>query len=141
MDIYEYLLELSGKGYYCAQIMMQLALDLDEKEDPDLLRAMAGLNGGLGFSGGPCGVLTAGCCFIGYFMGKGEDEELEAGEMNARIQDYQRWFLAEAVAGGCDGSCQGILGGDLGKQLEVCPGLIARSYEYLLGRLQETGVL
>ena len=75
MDLFERMLELSGQGFYCAQILMILALESEEKEDPDLIRAMSGLNGGLGFSGRVCGALTGGCCFLGYFLGKGLNGE------------------------------------------------------------------
>ena len=80
MDLFDRMLELSGQGFYCAQILMILALESEEKEDPDLVRAMGGLNGGLGFSGRVCGALTGGCCFLSYFLGKGEAEELEDPE-------------------------------------------------------------
>ena len=72
MELFDRMLELSGQGFYCAQILMILALESEGKEDPDLIRAMSGLNGGLGFSGRVCGALTGGCCFLGCFCGKGE---------------------------------------------------------------------
>ena len=43
MDLFDRMLELSGQGFYCAQILMILALESEEKEDPDLVRAMGGL--------------------------------------------------------------------------------------------------
>ena len=55
MDLFDRMLELSGQGYFCAQILMILALESEGKEDPDLIRAVGGLNGGLGFSGRTCG--------------------------------------------------------------------------------------
>ena len=41
MDLFDRMLELSGKGYYCAQILLILALESEGKEDPDLIRAMS----------------------------------------------------------------------------------------------------
>ena len=66
-DVFGRMLELSRKGYFCAQILMQLALDAEGKDCPELIRAMGGLNAGIGFSGGPCGALTGGACFLAYF--------------------------------------------------------------------------
>ena len=58
MDPMETMLDLSRKGYYCALILMILALQSEGKENPDLVRTMGGLHGGLGNSGGICGCLT-----------------------------------------------------------------------------------
>ena len=43
MDLFDRMLELSGQGFYCARILMILALESEEKEDPDLIRAMGGI--------------------------------------------------------------------------------------------------
>lgn len=40
MDLFDRMLELSGQGYFCAQILMILALESEGKEDPDLIRAV-----------------------------------------------------------------------------------------------------
>lgn len=34
MDLFDRMLELSGQGYYCAQIIMLLAMETEEKENP-----------------------------------------------------------------------------------------------------------
>ncbi|WMT83604.1 C-GCAxxG-C-C family protein [Terrisporobacter mayombei] len=52
---------------------MKIILDLEGKENPDLIRAMGGLIGGLGFNQKICGALTGGVCILGYFASKGED--------------------------------------------------------------------
>ena len=92
MDLFDRMMEWSGQGFYCAQILMLLALEAEEKEDPDLIRAVGGLNGGLGFSGRTCGALTGGCCFLSYFLGKGEAEEIEDPEAAGLIKRLADWF-------------------------------------------------
>lgn len=52
-DVFGRMLELSRKGYFCAQILMQLALDAEGKDCPELIRAMGGLNAGIGFLAAP----------------------------------------------------------------------------------------
>lgn len=41
---------LASQGYCCTQILIKMALDEENKENKDLLRAVNGLCGGIGFS-------------------------------------------------------------------------------------------
>jgi len=40
------MMQLAGKGYYCSKIRIILGLEAEGKTNPDLVRAMDGLNGG-----------------------------------------------------------------------------------------------
>ena len=62
MDLFDRILELSRYGYFCSQILAILMLETTGEENPGLVRAMGGLNGGVGFSGGCCGCMTGGAC-------------------------------------------------------------------------------
>ena len=141
MDLFDRMLELSGQGFYCAQILMILALESEEKEDPDLVRAMGGLNGGLGFSGRVCGALTGGCCFLSYFLGKGEAEELEDPEAALLIGRLAEWFeeTTKSQYGGC--SCREILDGDPRNKFQRRPELVEAVYQKCTELLQERGGL
>ena len=88
MDLFERIIELSRQGFFCAQILAILGMETDGKNNPELVRAMGGLSGGLGFTGNVCGCLTGGCCLLSYFLGKGEAEEMEDPETRAAISDY-----------------------------------------------------
>ena len=77
MELREYLMELGMQGFECSQILMMLALETDGCENPDLIRAMSGLTGGMGHCQKECGALTGGCCVLGYFAGRGSTEEIE----------------------------------------------------------------
>ena len=53
MDAFDRIMELSRQGLYCAQIMVQLALDAEGRENPELVQAMMQVirNGGFGNGG------------------------------------------------------------------------------------------
>ena len=65
MDELLRMLELAGQGFHCSQILLFLGLEAQGKRNPDLIRAMSGLAGGVGFSGDICGALTGGACLLG----------------------------------------------------------------------------
>ena len=140
MDLMERMLELSQQGYYCAQILMILALEAEGKEDPDLIRAMGGLNGGMGNSGGICGCLTGGACFLSYYTGKGEPDELPHPDSDALIQELISWFREYTEEyGGTD--CRCILEGDSRNKIQRCPLIMEAVLEQCMGLLEEHGCL
>ena len=141
MDLFDRMLELSNQGYYCAQILLILALESEGKEDPDLIRAMSGLNGGMGFTGHLCGALTGGCCLLGYFCGKGEAEEMEARESSQVIGEFVEWFrgFTEEAYGGFD--CDHILEGDPSNKMRRCPEIVEGVFRKCMELLSEHGLL
>lgn len=140
MDLLDRMLELSREGYFCTQILLILALEADGKDNPDLVRAMGGLNGGMGNTGGICGCLTGGCCFLSYYAGKGENDELPHPDCNAMIDELAQWFRDyTAEFGGC--SCRQILEHDDRNKLQRCPALIGATLERCMELLEEHGVL
>lgn len=141
MELFDRMLELSGRGFYCAQILLILALEAEGKEDPDLIRAMGGLNGGMGFSGNACGALTGGCCLLGYFCAKGEEEELEDPQMTEIIQEFVNWFknFTGEDYGGWD--CRDILEGDPSNKLKRCPELVEGVFTKCMELLTERGLI
>ncbi len=141
MDLFDRMLELSKEGFFCAQILLKLALESEGKDNPDLLRAMGGLNGGLGFSGNVCGALTGGCCLISYYAGKGEAEELEDQHCNAMIAELVRWFSEECVIDYGGNSCNIILDGNPGNKMQRCPGIVEQVYLKAMDLLAQNGVL
>ena len=136
MDLMERMLELSQQGYYCAQILLILALESEGKEVPELVRAMAGLNGGIGNSGGICGCLTGGACFLSYFTAKGEEDEIPHPQCDAVIQEFISWFKDyTAEYGGWD--CNEILEGDSRNKIQRCPIIMEAALEKCMELLEE----
>ena len=64
MDDLEMMQELKSQGFVCSQIIVMMGLDLLGKENPDLVKAMHSLAGGIGYTGDVCGTLTAGACLL-----------------------------------------------------------------------------
>ena len=58
MDLYERIMELGSMGYHCSQIIMIMTLETIGEENPQLVKAMGGLGGGIGYCGDTCGCLT-----------------------------------------------------------------------------------
>ena len=134
MDAFDRIMELSREGLYCAQIMVQLALDAEGKENPELIEAVRGLCGGFAWSGGPCGALSGGACLLSL-LGRG----LEISEREELVAEFHRWFAGRtAQFGGED--CNDITGGDRGNMFSVCPGVIIDSYEKCVELLSERGL-
>lgn len=141
MDLYDRILELTRYGYHCAQILAILLLDTLGEENPGFVRAMTGLNGGIGFSGNCCGCFTGGACILSYITGKSEDTALPHAEHKTTLGEFSRWFQDEILIeyGGVE--CRDITHGNLAKQVEVCPGLIAATYEKCMELLTDKGLI
>lgn len=133
MDFESLMLEWTREGFECSQILMLAALGLDGAENPGLVRAMSGLCGGMGRSGGACGALTGGCCALGYFTGMGEPGELPHSRAREIVAAYAAWFHARFGAE----NCRELIGGDFTKCLSVCAPMVAECWEKLLALTEE----
>lgn len=120
------LADLALQGYGCSQIVVLRALEAMGSSSPELVRAVSGLHGGLGFSGKACGALTGGCCVLGLHAGRSEPDEVEAPDLVPMVQALVQWFEAEFGSrfGGID--CDDILAGDPRNRTLRCPDVIAR---------------
>jgi C_GCAxxG_C_C family probable redox protein len=129
------MMELKHKGFYCSQIMMLLALENQDKTNPDLIRAMAGLAFGVGI-GEVCGALTGGACILSLYGGKGTDDEEENTFLMTMLEELGDWF--KATYGGMYGgiSCETI-SEDGTKRNERCGPLVAATYQKVLEILIE----
>lgn len=133
------MVELAQKGFYCSQILLQLGLEAQGKENPDLIRTMAALAGGLGFSGDVCGALTGGACLLGLFAGRGTAEEEEDPRLNIMVNDLLDWFSEEYghTYGGIH--CENILGDDPRNRSVRCPSLVMGVHEKVKALLADSG--
>lgn len=140
MDVLDRMLALAREGFFCAQIMLQIALESEGKTDTDLIRAVGGLNGGVGNTGGVCGAYTGGACLISYFAGKGEKDELAHPDCDAMIAELESWFRAyTAEYGGCE--CRNILAGDERNRVQRCPVVVRDTVEKCMELLEAHGAV
>lgn len=98
--------KLTNAGYCCSQIMIKMALDAEEKENEDLLRAINGLCMGVGSAQKTCGVLNGGIAVFGLYAGKGTDTEHPKPEFSEMVDEYTNWFENEFGST----QCQDIIG-------------------------------
>lgn len=132
------MLSLSRKGYYCSQIILRLALEAQGKEDPDLIRAAAGLARGAGNPAGTCGALTGASCLLALYSGKGQDSEEESDEFWPMLDELWAWF--DSTVGAAHSGCVcGQIVGDMGPRPEVCGPIIADAFAKTVEILEEHG--
>ena len=131
--------ELKQQGFFCSQILIILGLELQGKSNPDLVRCMHGLAGGLGFTGETCGTLTGGACLLGLYAGKGAPAEQEDPRLLFMIEALVKWFKERfgAQYGGI--TCNQILEDNPKNQLTRCPHLVAETYQKVKELLVENG--
>ncbi len=89
------MIALAGAGFHCSEILLFMGLEAQGKKNPDLIRAVSGLAGGIGFTGETCGALTGGACLLGLNVGRGSEEEQENSELNQMVGELVDWFGTE----------------------------------------------
>ncbi len=133
------LLEMAAQGYCCSQMIVLLGLELQGRENPELVRATAGLGHGLGQSGELCGALLGGICLLGLYTGKGGPKEQEHERLQLMVADLVDWFRGTACAECAGIRCADILG-DAPPDPSRCGGLVMGVYTRVLEILQEQGI-
>jgi C_GCAxxG_C_C family probable redox protein len=139
MDDMERMREMKAQGFYCSQILMKLGLELQGKENPDLVRAAHGLAGGLGFSGELCGALSGGACLLGLYAGKGLPSEDQDPRLDFMVMDLVKWFKQEYIPLYGSIRCEEILNGDAKNRAVRCPLIVAATFQRVKELLVEHG--
>jgi Putative redox-active protein (C_GCAxxG_C_C). len=111
----EDIFELKLRGYCCSQIIMELGLRKLGKENPDLIKAMAGLCNGM-WQEKTCGILSAAICLF-YLT----DPE-QASQYNASA--FTEWF--EDAFGSTE--CEMLLEHNPLNKAEKCPAMLDASF-------------
>ncbi len=135
------LMALKGKGYLCSQMMMIMALEEQDQENPALVRAMAGLARGLGICSGSCGALSAGACILALYAARGGETEAELKSFPPMLAELNEWFEEKTNAYGGT-LCHEIAQGRAGSvEMEMrCGALVADTYDKIMQLLVENGI-
>jgi C_GCAxxG_C_C family probable redox protein len=124
------MVELGHQGFYCSQILIILALEAQGKNNPDLVRAVSGLHGGMGDCGKVCGTLTGGACLLALYAGKGTPEEREDNRLKPMINELVEWFEQECSTRFNTGiNCSDILEDDPRNRTIRCPQIVMTTFE------------
>lgn len=135
------LFKLSSKGYCCTQIMLKLALEAEEKENEDLIRASKGLCLGIGGTQKTCGVLTGGIGILGLYAAKGNDKESTKEDYSSMVEEFINWFEEEFEST----ECIDIIGPydfenkEKNSNTQKCGDIIAKSYSKVVEILLDHG--
>lgn len=138
MDDLQRMTDLGRQGYMCSQILVLLGLQMQGRENPDLVRSVHGLCGGLGV-GETCGALTGGACLLGLYAGKGSPDEEDDPVLLLMLDGLVGWFKAEygQQFGGI--RCEEILGEDSRFMATRCPQLVLGVFQKAKELLVENG--
>lgn len=129
-------MEYASHGFQCSQILMAIALEDQGKDNEDLLRAMSGLQAGMG-AGKTCGVLTGGCCVLGLVAGWGKPDSTPDERLTTMLTDFVEWFECEYRQRYGSIECASIVGDDQRNRVTRCPGIVLESLERLKQILAE----
>ena len=141
MDLMDRIMELSRQGYVCSQILAIMTLEAIGEEDPGFVRAMGGLNGGIGFSGDCCGCMVAGCCILSYFTGKPDADSFDSPHHKPALKEFAKWFTEEMEMEYRGIDCNDIIRGNPLKRVRYCPQIMAQTFEKLVEILENRGLL
>lgn len=137
MDDMDSMKEMKSQGFVCSQIILKMGLELQGKENPDLIKSVQGLAGGLGFTGDICGALSGGTCLLGLYAGKGSSEDEDDPRLLFMIEDLVKWFKTEFgnLYGGTH--CDDIVNNEGQKMAVRCPQITAATYQKIKELLVE----
>ncbi|MHC1782061.1 MAG: DVU_1555 family C-GCAxxG-C-C protein [Anaerolineaceae bacterium] len=112
-------------------------MELQGKSNPDLVKSMHGLAGGIGFNGLLCGALTGGACLLGLYAGKGTAEEVQDDSLDLMLGELVYWFKGKFGEKGLN--CDDILEGSQSNIPLRCPAMVAAVFQKSKEILVENG--
>jgi C_GCAxxG_C_C family probable redox protein len=127
------------QGFHCSEVLLFAGLEAKGKTNPDLIRTVSALAGGVGFSGELCGALTGGACLLGLFDGRGDENEAADPRLNIMVNELMDWFAAKygAEYGGI--RCREITADDPKNQPLRCPRIVGGVLKKVKSLLAENG--
>lgn len=133
------ILRLHQQGFCCAQIVVQMALELQGVENSGLIRAMSGLCVGFSSPQGACGSLTGAACLLAYYAGKGRAGEEANDRLPLMLAELVEWFEEYATARFGGISCSAIVP-DGKPDAAICGGLVGECFGKVMTLLVENEI-
>lgn len=133
------MLDLVQQGFHCSEILVLGGLEAQGKTNPDLVRAVSGLAGGLGFWGDVCGSLTGGACLLGLYAGKGTAEEEADERLNIMVSELTEWFAGKFGEKWGGIKCHEIIADNPGNRVLRCPEIVVSVHKKVRSLLAENG--
>lgn len=133
------IIRLAHGGYCCAQIIVQMALDLQGTTNAGLIRAMAGLCHGEMGTQGPCGAYGGAACLIAYYGGKGTLAQAGHERLPLMLGELADWFREYTTERFHGSNCSSIIG-DGEPDRAICGSLVAECYGRAMAILSVNGI-
>ncbi|MFA6810819.1 MAG: DVU_1555 family C-GCAxxG-C-C protein [Desulfoplanes sp.] len=134
------MLPLAGQGFCCSQILVLLALELQGKTNPELVRSVGGLCHGLGKTGHICGALLGGCCVLSLYTNRGEPGEEKHPQTETMVHQLSTWFeeFSSTFGGSTCGNILGKTGGE--PDMGICGDLVSATFDKAMEILANHGI-
>lgn len=127
------------QGFHCSEVLLFAGLEARDKTNPDLIAAVSGLAGGLGFSGELCGALTGGACLLGLYAGRGSSDQQPDERLNIMISELTDWFTHTYGKEFGGVRCREITEDDPKVQPLRCPKIVGGVLSQVKNILRENG--
>jgi hypothetical protein len=118
--------------------MVHMAMDIQGKQNPGLLRAMTGLCKGFLSTSGICGVLTGAACILAGYAGKGRADEEVHEKLPLMLTELDQWFEELAISRFGGVKCADIVD-DFQPDMAVCGSLIGECFGRTMTILVDNG--
>ena len=133
------MMELAQQGFHCSDILLLMGLEAQGKTNPDAVRAVSSLAGGIGSSGDICGAFTGGACLLGLYAGRGASDEEEDSRLQIMISELLDWFSTEQEKRYGGIHCSEITEDDPQNMPMRCPQIVASVYRKVRAILDQNG--
>lgn len=128
------------QGFHCSEILLFAGLEAQKKTNPDLIKAVSALAGGVGFSGEICGALTGGACLLGLYNGRGHENEIADKNLNIMVSELVDWFSSKYGNRYGGIKCREITEDDSRNQPQRCPQIVSGVLKKVKLLLHEQGL-
>ena len=85
--------------------------------------------------------MSGACCLIGYYAGKGSDEETDSDELGAMMEELYEWFVERFSTDQGSCNCRDLINGNLINKVTLCPVMVEESLNKAMEILTEHGVV